>query len=410
MGKTLDNKRNIILCSATSLIFFSGFIYMWSVISKALVEDMGFTSKQASLPYTFFTISFVIAMVIFGKIQDVKGPRLVATFGSILMGTGLILSGLFTQPGMLILTMGVVAGSGVGILNVSTSPAVVKWFPLEKKGLVTGIVVAGAGLSSTMYSPLANYLISNIGVSKTFIYIGIAALIASVIISQFLRNPNQDEVDERKTQSKESGVNKTVDASWKEMLHSIYFYKLWLMLAFSSSAGLMIIGHITNIAKVQANWQGGFLLVVLISLFNTGGRILGGSLSDKIGRLNLMKIVFAMQALNMLAFSYYRSPASLGFGVAIAGLCYGAAFPVFPSAISDLYGLKSFGINYGLMFTGWGLGGIIGPMIAASIFDNVGNYNRSYLVAATLLFVSIGIAFTFNPAKEKNLRLAKAKI
>lgn len=407
MDQSLDNKRYKILWAGASINFISGLIYMWSVISKSLIEDLNFTSSQASLPYTTFTISFVIAMVIFGKMQDKKGPRLVATFGSILMGTGLILSGMFTEPKILVLTMGLITGAGVGILNVSTSPPVVKWFPPEKKGMVTGIVVAGAGLSSTMYSPLANYLIASIGVSKTFIYIGIIALLASLILAQILRNPSKEEVSGGLEQNKKSNYKAVIDVDWKEMLRSIYFYKLWLMLAFSSSAGLMIIGHITNIAKVQANWQGGFLLVILLSLFNTGGRILGGIISDKIGRLNLMKIIFTIQALNMLMFSYYKSPISLGIGVAITGICYGAAFPVFPSAITDLYGLKNFGINYGLMFTGWGLGGIIGPMVAASIFDGLGNYNISYLLAGGLLFVSLGIAFTFNLGGEGNLRLAK---
>ena len=407
MEKSLDSKRYKVLWAAASMNFISGLIYMWSVISKSLIEDLHFTSKQASLPYTTFTISFVLAMVIFGKIQDKKGPRLVATYGSILMGTGLILSGLFKHPGMLIITMGIITGAGVGILNVSTSPPVVKWFPPEKKGMVTGIVVAGAGLSSTMYSPLANYLISSVGISKTFIYIGIIALFASLILAQLLRNPSKDEIGKGIEDNRNSTFKTSKDADWKEMLNSIYFYKLWLMLAFSSSAGLMIIGHITSIAKVQANWQGGFILVILISIFNTGGRILGGSISDRIGRLNMMKVIFTIQALNMLMFSNYRSPVSLGFGVAVTGLCYGAAFPIFPSAITDLYGLKNFGVNFGLIFTGWGLGGIIGPMLAASIFDGVGNYNLSYLLAAGLLFISIGIAFTFNLSGEKKLKLAK---
>lgn len=170
MEKTLNNKRYKVLWAAASINFITGLIYMWSVLSKSLVDDLGFTSKQASLPYTTFTISFVIAMVIFGKMQDEKGPRIVATFGCILMGSGLILSGIFTTPLMLVFTMGIMAGAGVGILNVSTSPPVVKWFPPEKKGMVTGIVVAGAGLSSTMYSPLANYLIKTVGIHKTFIY------------------------------------------------------------------------------------------------------------------------------------------------------------------------------------------------------------------------------------------------
>lgn len=399
MEKSLNNERYKILGAATGINFIAGFIYIWSVISRSLIDDLGFTSKQASLPYTMFTISFVIAMVLFGKMQDVKGPKPVATLGCILMGLGLILSGLFTTPLMLVLTIGVVAGASSGILNVSTSPPVVKWFPPEKKGMVTGVVVSGVGLSATMYSPLANYLIKNIGIHKTFIYIGIGALLVSIIMAQVLKNPGEEDLVHK--EKKEGTKIKTRDYTWNEMLKSIYFYKLWLMLAFSSSAGLMIIAHISNIARIQAGWEGGFILVILISIFNTIGRLLGGTLSDKIGRLNLMKIMFTIQALNMILFVNYSSALVLGIGVAVVGLCYGAAFPVFPAAITDLYGLKNYGINFGLVFTGWGLGGILGPMIAASIFDSVGNYNSSYIVAAVLLIISIIIAFTFDKSKVK---------
>lgn len=392
MDNISNNKRKQILWSAAGINFISGLIYMWSIISKSLVNDLGWTSKQASLPYTMFTISFVVAMVLFGKLQDTKGPRLVASIGSILMGSGLILSGVFTFPIMMVLTMGIVGGAGVGMLTVSTSPPVVKWFPPERKGMVTGIVVAGAGLSSTMYSPLANYLIGNIGISKTFIYIGMVALILSLSLAQRLKNPPNDYVVDKASTKKRDN---TRDFEWKEMLKSLNFYKVWIMLAFSSSAGLMIIGHISNIAQIQANWQAGFILVIFISIFNTLGRFLGGTISDKIGRINLLKAIFILQGINMFLFSRYTNVLVLSIGVAIVGFCYGAGFAVFPAAITDLYGMKNFGINYGLMFTGWGLGGIIGPMVAATIYDSSGRYNLAYVVAGTLLVISIIIASTF---------------
>lgn len=402
MGKTSNSTAKEILWSAASINFITGLLYMWSVISKSLLGDLGWSSKQASLPYTTFTISFVIAMVLFGKLQDTKGPRLVASIGSILMGTGLILSGIFTFPIMLVITMGIIAGGGVGILNVSTSPPVVKWFPPEKKGLVTGIVVAGAGLSSTMYSPLTNYLIGSVGLSKTFIYIGIGALIITLSLSQRLKNPPEGYIALGSIPVINS--NSKINYEWREMLKSLNFYKLWLMLAFSSSAGLMIIGHISSIANIQTKWQAGFILVILLSIFNTFGRILGGSISDKIGRINLMKIIFILQGINMFLFSTYTNVITLSIGVAMVGLCYGGSFAVFPSAITDLYGMKNFGINYGLMFTGWGLGGIIGPMVAATIYDSSGSYNTAYLVAGILLIISIIIAMTFKMPKDCNIK------
>ena len=173
MKKNLEKKAYKVLWTATLINVIAGIVYIWSVISKALIDDLNWTSKEASLPYTMITVFFVIAMVIFGKIQDEKGPRLTITIGGILMGIGLILSGVFTKPKIMILTMGLIAGTGIGTVNASTAPPAVKWFPPEKKGMITGIVVAGVGLSSVLYSPLANYLINLVGISKTFIYIGV---------------------------------------------------------------------------------------------------------------------------------------------------------------------------------------------------------------------------------------------
>ncbi|WP_409227204.1 L-lactate MFS transporter [Gudongella sp. SC589] len=406
MKKSKDYSRHKVLWAAVTLNFISGLIYMWSVISKALIENHGFSSKQASLPYTAFTISFVIAMVVFGKLQDTKGPRAIASLGVVLMGSGLILSGMFMSPVWLVLTMGIITGTGIGIINASTSPPVVKWYPPERKGKVLGIVVAGAGLSSTLYSPLTNKLINGIGVEKTFIYIGLAALFASAVLAQFLRNPP------KVYQEGSSNINKQMhdsfDIGWRDMVCTPGFYKLWLMLGLSASAGLMIIGHITNIAKVQAGWEGGFLLVILISIFNTAGRIIAGRLSDRMGRVNLMKMVFGIQALNMLLFQYYSTPGTLAIGVAVTGACYGAAFPLFPSIVTDIYGLNNFGINYGLVYTGWGLGGTIGPMVAAVMFDSLSSYRLAFVSASVLMIMALGIAATFNPAREGRLKAIDA--
>ncbi|WP_353095058.1 OFA family MFS transporter [Tissierella praeacuta] len=400
MEKNLNKKGYKVLWAATLTNIIAGLVYIWSVISKALVDDLNWSSKEASLPYTMITVSFVIAMVIFGKIQDEKGPKLTVTIGGILMGVGLILSGIFTDPKTMIITMGVVAGAGIGTVNASTTPPAVKWFPHEKKGMITGIVVAGVGLSSVFYSPLANYLINIVGISKTFIYIGVGALVLTLILAQFLENPAEGFLYQKNNSIGNKKEKISNDLTWKEMMKTIDFYKLWLMLTFSSSAGLMIIGHISSIAKNQVNWQAGFILVILLSIFNAVGRILGGTLSDKIGRVKLMKIVFILQGVNMFLFTYYLNIVLLSIGVAIAGLCYGAGFSVFPAAVTDLYGIKNFGMNYGLVYTGWGVGGIIGPMTAAAIFDSANSYNTAYIVAGILLIISTIIAFTFKSRNE----------
>ncbi|NLL38207.1 MAG: OFA family MFS transporter [Clostridiales bacterium] len=392
-----------VLATSFGINLIIGILYIWSIISKALVNDLHWSSKQASLPYTFVTVVFVIAMAVFGKLQDLKGPRITATVASIMMGCGIILSGMFISPVMLVITFGIIAGAGIGTANVSTVPPAVKWFPPGKKGMVTGISVAGIGISAVVYSPISNALLHSVGISKTFIYLGIGALVLMVILSRFLVNPPAGYTP-ASTGLKNKAASSAADPPAKDLglrdiIRKSSFYRLWIMFAASSSAGLMVIAHAAKIADVQISWQGGFYLVILLSVFNAAGRILGGTVSDKIGRINLMRIIFGLQAVNMLLFTFYSNIALLAAGIAVAGLCYGASFSVFPATIIDLYGIKYFGTNYGVIMTAWGFGGIVGPMMAAAVFDASGNYDLAYIISGTLLILTLLITFTFRKVK-----------
>jgi OFA family oxalate/formate antiporter-like MFS transporter len=407
MSRTLRWKPWVVLVVSFLINLIIGILYIWSIISKSLIDDLGWTSKQASLPYTFVTITFVIAMAIFGKLQDTRGPRITATIASVLLGIGIILSGVFVSPVMLVITFGIIAGAGIGTANVATVPPAVKWFPLEKKGMVTGVSVAGIGISAVVYSPLANVLLNTYDIPKTFIYIGIGALILMLVLSQFLTNPPAGYIPQSdgpaKKQVQKAGPSAAStpvpDKGLRDVLKSSSFYRLWVMFMFSSSAGLMIIAHAANIAKFQITWEGGFYLVILLSVFNAAGRFLGGLVSDKIGRINLMRIIFGLQAVNMLVFKFYSNKPLLAVGIAVAGLCYGVGFSVFPASVMDLFGMKNFGVNYGLIMTGWGLGGVIGPMMAAAVFDASKNYYMAYIIAGILLVVTLLISFTFRSRK-----------
>ena len=388
-----ENRGKQVLIAATLINFFTGMMYAWSLISKALAENHGWSSKEASLPYTVFTIAFPIAMIVFGKFQDEKGPKVSALLGSSLVGASFILSGLFLNPIAMLLTIGLMAGTGVGIITISTTPPAMKWFHPSMKGRVTGIVVSGVGLSALLYSPMASFLIGRFGVSQTLIYIGILVLLTALGLSTRLSNPPETH-NFNDFKAKDDYVVSR-DFKWREMLKSSKFYMLWIMLGLSSSAGLMVISHISNIAQVQTDWSAGFILVMIIAVFNSLGRIIGGNISDKIGRINTLRFLFILQALNMVVFRNASIVPVMIVTASIAGFCYGAGFSVFPAAIGDLYGTKYFGLNYGLLFSGWGLGGILGPLTGAAVFDASGDYANAFVISFMLLLVAILITFIF---------------
>jgi MFS transporter, OFA family, oxalate/formate antiporter len=405
--KNLKAQGRVVLFTAVGINFLAGLLYIWSIIKSGLKAQYNWTDTQATLPYTIALIAFVVTMVGIGKLQDLKGPRLTATLSGLLMGAGLILSSFHTDPILMIITFGIITGAGCGISNVSTVPPAVKWFPPQKKGMVTGIVVAGVALASVFYSPFTHALIDSYGISTTFLIMGIGILVLVVILSQFLVNPpagyNPSGAANISAENADADKIKHFgkDIGGKQLLKRLDFYKLWIMFAFASAAGLMIIGNVTTITLEQSGSSAGFLLVALLAIFNAIGRMLGGAVADKLNHYTLLIIIFAVAATNILMFSVYNSLFLVSVGFAITGLCYGAGFATFPTIIVSNFGVKNYGSNYGMIMTAWGFGGIIGPMVAAAVRDASGTYRTAYYVCCALLVVALLIALFTRLTSER---------
>jgi len=192
------------------------------------------------------------------------------------------------------------------------------------------------------------------------------------------------------------------EVDWREMLQTPQFYQLWVMFVLAASAGLMIISQMALIAKDQAHIDAwGFLPVALLALFNTLGRVLSGFLSDRIGRSKTMVLAFALQAINMFIFVHYTTPAWLLFGAAFAGLCYGTIFTLFPATTADFYGVRNLGVNYGLIFTGFGVAGVLGPIVGARIRDASGSYGLAFIIAMGMLLLGALLALTLRSPKPQ---------
>lgn len=397
----------IVTFAGTGINLALGVLYTWSVFAAALTEQLSWSKTAASLPYTVACAIFAIMMVPGGRLQDRYGPRWVATVGGIFAGGGLILSSFTNSLFLLTITFGLIAGIGIGLGYSATTPAAVKWFPPPKKGLISGIVVAGFGLASLYIAPLTNTLINKFGVTGAFRIEGLIFLIAIVLLSQVLAvpltpkiatfspnyphnptNSTSDRISSSTSLATNSLVGKTIDRSWQEMLKDRRFYLLWLMFAAGATAGLMIIGQLSTITKLQTGISWGFAMVALLAIFNAGGRVLAGWLSDRIGRSWTMRIFFTLQGINMLAFVLYSSPLLIALGAMITGLSYGSLLSLFPSAVYDFFGTKNGGVNYGLVFTAWGVGGVFGPLMAGTVVDMTNSYFYAYLISASLCLIA----------------------
>lgn len=387
-----------VVLAATGINLVLGVLYAWGVMAKALVMDPGWqwTKTQAAMPFTVSTVAFALMMVFAGRMQDKIGPRWIAMLGGLMLGAGLIASSQAHSPMMMLLAFGVVGGVGIGLGYSATTPPSIKWFPASRKGTITGIVVSGVGLAAVYTSPLTQWLLSISDISRTFLYLGIGTIVVVCLLAQLLVNPPAGYVAGTAAAGgpKPDAATGKRSLDWHEMLRTPQFFQLWVMMILAASAGLMIIAHIAIIAKEQASLAWGFVPIVLLAVFNTVGRVVSGFLSDRIGRPRTMVLAFVLQAANMFAFAYYTTPSLLLFGAAFTGLCYGTIFTLMPAATADFYGVRNLGVNYGLVFTGFGAAGVLGPIMGGRIRDLSGTYTTSYLISAILLLIAAVLAFT----------------
>ena len=396
------NRRGwIVTLAGTGLNLTLGILYAWSMFSKQLTESIdnggfGWSKTTATLPYTIAIAFFALVMVPAGRLQDKLGPRLVATVGALLAGAGLIVAS-FSSPHNVypaVFGFGVLGGMGIGLGYAAATPAALKWFSAEKKGLIVGLVVGGFGLAPVYIAPLSKYLLATYGIGDSFRILGIAFTVIATSLAQLIRNPPAP-IAARQT-AKPAAATKPAarDCTWREMIKTPAFYSLYLQFACAATAGLMIIGHLAKIVSIQSEnaINIGFVFVAILAIFNAGGRVVAGLVSDYIGRVVTIALVCTMQSVAMFLFPLFSRVNDFIIGSALVGFNYGACLALFPATTADYWGTKNLGMNYGILFTSWGVGGVIGPMLAGRIADASGSYGLAYAVASGLLVFAVFLA------------------
>ena len=414
MASLSKNRGWAVTFSGTGINLALGILYTWSIFKgaiKASIEKGGpgaFDWSSASLndPYAICCIVFAFAMILAGKCQDRFGPRVTAFIGGILVGLGFIWISSTTSYVIWLIGFGLLAGTGIGFGYSAATPPALKWFPPQKTGLIAGLVVSGFGLASVYIAPLSKYLVGIWGLQKAMLFFGIAFLLVVCGLSMFLMNPPMGYVAQsaKPKEGKPAAAPKpTVDARPSDMMKTGSFYVIWLIYFIGAGAGLMVIGSVAGMAQ-KSMGDLAFVAVAILAIGNAGGRILAGFLSDKIGRRTTLMIMLLFQAVLMLIAvpvigSAKSSPIIIVVLATFLGFNYGTNLSLFPSLTKDNWGLKNFGINYGIVFTAWGVGGFVMGRLSQMLVAKTGTYTSSFVTAAVLLVIGAGLTLALKGKK-----------
>lgn len=405
---TIINRGWTVTFSGLGINLALGVLYTWSLFKGAIEKEFGWKGDQLNDPYALCCLVFAFAMILAGRCQDKFGPRLTASIGGLLVGAGMVLISQTNSYGLWLLGFGVLVGVGIGFGYSSATPPALKWFPPAKTGLIAGLVVAGFGLAPVYLAPTSQYLLGHFGLQKSMLILGIAFVVIVCGLAQMLINPPAGYVAGAKpaagnAPAKPAAVNVTPG----EIIRTPLFYLLWVIYFIGAGAGLMVIGSISGMAKKSMGAEWAFVAVAVMAIGNAGGRILAGTLSDKIGRRWTLFIVLVFQAVLMFASIPITGSKDMAAVIivvvaALIGANYGANLALFPAYTKDLWGLKTFGMNYGTLFTAWGVGGLVLPRLQQMLTTKSGgSYASSFTTAGVLLLLGAALTFLIKPPQPK---------
>jgi OFA family oxalate/formate antiporter-like MFS transporter len=368
-----------------------GSLYAWSVFVAPLEKEFGWKRADTSMIFTIAVFVFGLAFILAGRLQDKKGPFWISVIGGVLVSVGFFLSAWATTLGWIFFWFGAIGGIGNGFGYATPIPVMAKWFP-DKRGLAVGLAVAGYGGGSAIFGPLAgNWLIPTYGWRATFQILGVIFFVMTMIGSYLLKNPPVGYRPAGWTPAPAAkAAATTYDFSPGEALRTRTMYLMWIAYCLGTSAGLMVISQLVPFAKSVGLAALGTTAIFVGAVGNASGRIFSGWMSDTLGRLNVLRLMIAISALAMPILFYVGGHGLLFFVmVFVVYWCYGTQLSVNASTTSDFWGTKNAGINYGILFTAWGVAGIVGPRIGGVLFDKYQDYQAAFYTAAGLAVVAL---------------------
>ena len=390
----LEQKRWLMLAATMIANICIGSGYAWSVFQDPLIRLYNWSPVQTSLAFTLILGISALPMVVVGKIQDYVQPRYIIFTGGLIFGLGTFATGYIASLHQLYLLYGVVAGLGMGIVYSGGLSNMIRFFP-DRKGLCSGLLAAGMGSGALVIAPLAAVLIDSLGVLTTFKVLGILFTIIICGLSFLIETAPLNFKPAMWEPTNDNTKTSPVDKDWKEMLGSPSFYFIAAMFILGTIAGLMVIGHASSILQelVGLTAKKSAVLVGVLSLANTTGRVFWGWLSDRLGCFPTCIFLYIIVSVSM--FGLIALPRNQIFVAAmmVVGLCYGGFMSMIASLTAEVYGTKNLPVNFGIMFLAFGVAAFIGPRLAAIIkVANQGDYSQAFMVAGILSIV--GIAFT----------------
>lgn len=378
-----EQKRWKYMVAAMIVALCSGIGYAWSVFQKPLMENFDWALKTISITFTIQVMISTIAPVFLSKFQKTLGVKNYLRVGMAVYILGLTATMFTNSIGYLYIVYGIIVGIGIAMLYPTLMAYATSLFP-DKIGMASGLLASSYGSGAILWAPIATFFMRGHGVLSVY---GLLAAIFAVVmipVSFLIKNvPADFKLKPKKVKASNVTIHAVRDYTWKEMLKMSKYYVLLAALTLGATAGLMIAGHASGMLQEVLSYTPAqaAVLVGFFSAFNALGRLVFGFVSDRMGRYNVMLLLFTVIGASMIILS---KSSGMVFIIALLSIssCYGGFTSMFSPVCADNFGMKNLAVNYAFLYIAYGLAGLIGPQLAARIRTASGGYDMAFLTVA----------------------------
>lgn len=407
----MNSKYNrwVVLVASVFVSVCIGGGYSWSVFIKPLSQAFGWTHTQLALAYSINMGIAPIPLLISSMLQNRFGEKKIIVIGGLVYCFGIYISSYVNSLSLLYTTYGLIAGFGSMIALSAILSLAVKLFP-EKSGLALGLSLAGFSSSAIIVAPISTAIIGTFGVLQTFRILGTAMVAVIVICAFFIKDVERSDIPEQNKESTpRNEVKRSTDMNWKQMLVDYRFYIMAFLFATGTFTGIMVVSNAAPIGQEMYNLPVTYaaIFVGVLSAANGAGRIIGGSISDKIGSNNVFTGVYIATGLALLFLINSRSTIIYAIAVIIIGFSFGSSMVATASLIRSNFGVKYYSSNYAITFVVYTITSFFAPRVAATIKTaNNGDYTKSFLLGIVLVSLGLvaSLAYRWWLLREKKLR------
>jgi len=383
MKKEKNSKKFIITLAGLAIMLCVGILYMWSVFQISVVKEHGWVSSQVALTSSLMIAFFVVGNIIGGLLQERVHPRFTSMIGCILFSAGIFLTSFAATPVMLYVTYGVISGIGCGMAYCNVLAVLQKWWAANT-GVITGLTVGFFGLSVVVLSPLSNALISSYGSAFTFRILGILFGVTTIISSLFMEKPSKKYYMKQATRVLAKEEMRQVTP--KMMITSYPYWFIFLSLFASSGAYLMLVPFISTIAISRGmSTELALTAVMITGVANSCGRILAPAATDRFGRTNTMILLYIISAFACI-WMIFASGIAYIVAVFLIAFSYGGTSGINPVIVTELFGAKNSGANYGFVLSALAFSSIIFSLVNNSL-SKLGDFTTSFIICAVVCAV-----------------------